>query len=137
MGTWAIGAFGNDDACDWSYGLEEVDDLSVVEAALDTVLAVGSGYLETPPAVEALAAIEVIARLQGNWGERDPYSETVDRWVERVRLTPTADHARNARRVIERILAENSELKELWEETEDYEAWVASVHELKNRVGIP
>ncbi len=30
MGAWAVDSFGNDTACDWAYGLEEVSDLSLV-----------------------------------------------------------------------------------------------------------
>jgi hypothetical protein len=134
MGAWSVDAFGNDDACDWAYGLEEVKDLSLVEHALDVVLSSGDEYLEAPPASEALAAIEVIARLQGNWGERNSYSEIVDKWVEKTKIQPPLSLIQKALRVIERILADNSELKELWQDSDEYELWLASVQELKGRV---
>ena len=135
MGCWAIDAFGNDDAADWAYGLEECDDLSLVENTLDTVLAVGSEeYLESPFATEALAAIEVVARLQGNWGERNAYTETVDEWVEKTQLKPSLSLAHKAHHVIERILSDQSELKELWEESGEFDAWRSSVDDLKARV---
>ena len=134
MGAWSADTFGNDDACDWAYGLENVNDLSLLESTLDTLLSHGTEYVEAPEASEALAAIEAIARLQGNWGERNAYTEPVDEWVEKTKLQPSAALTKKAHLVIERILAENSELKELWQESEEYEAWQAFVAELKSRV---
>jgi hypothetical protein len=135
MGCWAIDAFGNDDAADWAYGLEERSDLSLVESTLDKVLAVGNGeYLEAPYATEALAAIEVVARLQGHWGERNAYTETVDNWVEKTKLKPSKALVQKAHQAIERILSEQSELRELWQDTEEFDAWRASVEDLKARV---
>ena len=46
-------------------------------------MAVGEGYLDVDAACEGLAACEVVARLKGNWGARNAYTETVDKWVER------------------------------------------------------
>ncbi len=134
MGAWASDVFGNDDACDWAFGLENAKDFSLIENTLDTVLSKADEYVVSPEACEALAAIEVIARLQGNWGARNAYTEGVDKWVEKTKIKPTAALARKAHLVIERILAENSELKELWAESQDYESWQASVVELRNRV---
>src|SRR5256885_7795481 len=77
MGTWDEGSFGNDTACDWSYGLEKVNDLRYVETTLDKVLAYGAGEMVPADAAEcAVAAAEVIARLKGRWGEEDSYTET-------------------------------------------------------------
>ena len=136
MGCWAIDAFGNDDAIDWSYGLEECSDLSLVERALDKVLAVGNNYLEATDASEALAAIEVVARLQGNWGERNSYTETVDNWVKTTGIKTNRTVSEKSHRVIDRILAEQSELKELWQETDEFEAWRDSVQALRARVQV-
>ena len=96
MGAWAIDALSNDDASDWAYGLDECDDLSLVEETLHKVLAEGVEYLESPDACEALAAIEVIARLQGNWGEKNAYSESIDAWVEKTKLVPSKALAEKA-----------------------------------------
>lgn len=136
MGCWAIDAFGNDDAIDWSYGLEECSDLSLVEQALDKVLAANDDYLEATEANEALAAVEVIARLQGNWGERNSYTETADNWVKMSGVKTNRKVSEKSHRVIDRILADQSELKELWQETDEFDAWRASVEELRSRVQL-
>jgi len=134
MGAWDMDAFGNDDACDWAYGLEDVKDLSLIESTLNKVIQVGDQYLDSPSACEALAAAEVLARLQGHWGERNAYTEAVDNWVEETKLTPTPELARKAHLAINRILAKDSELQELWQDSENYDAWLASVNDLKSRI---
>jgi hypothetical protein len=68
MGAWGELAFDNDAANDWAYGLDDVDDLSLVESALQVIEAVGSGYLDQDIACNALAACEVLARLRGKPG---------------------------------------------------------------------
>src|SRR5438034_10970307 len=87
MGTWDEGSFGNDTACDWSYGLEKVSDLRYVETTLDKVLAYGAREMVPADAAEcAVAAAEVIARLKGRWGEEDSYTETTDARSEERRV---------------------------------------------------
>lgn len=81
MGAWGEGAFENDTACDWAYQHEECDGLSVIEAAIDAVFDAGSDYLDEEASSNALAACEVVARLKGNFGVRNSYTETVDKWV--------------------------------------------------------
>jgi Domain of unknown function (DUF4259) len=134
MGTWGIGSFENDIACDWVYELEKVNDLSVIERALDEVLNVGEEYLDSHEAVEALAAAEVIARLKGNPGIGCGYTETVDQWVETNRLIPPQALIEKSLKVIERVLFRPSELVELWGESEYFNAWEESVKDLSKRL---
>jgi len=135
VGTWDMSSFGNDTACDWSYGLEEVDNLSYVESTLDAVLAAGPGGNVAAEAAEcAVAAAEVIARLKGNWGIENSYSETTDKWVRSHRLTPPPALVAKAVAALERIVVAPSDLLELWQEGEDDGGWVEAVVELKARV---
>lgn len=136
MGAWSHESFGNDDACDWIAELVDDTDLASVEEALDVVLEAGDDYLEAPEASVAIAAAEVIARLQGNWGLVDAYSETVDGWIKRTRLTSPVDLTCKAHRAIERILGEESELRELWDDSDDREQWLHAVNDLKSRLRI-
>jgi len=134
MGTQSTDSFGNDIACDWTYDLEEKDGLDFTEMTLQKVLDVGAGYLEAPIAQEAVAAAEVIARLKGNYGVRDSYTVTVDKWVENHPLEPTAALVEKATKAIQRILLEPSELMELWQESDELENWKTSLEDLKLRV---
>ena len=134
MGAWSADAFGNDAACDWASGLEDVDDLRLVRRALDAVLSVSDDYLDSDVACEGLAACEVVARLKGHWGIRNAYTETVDQWVEAHPIKPPENLVRAALAAIARILSPPSELLELWEEA-DAEEWRAAVEDLQHRVG--
>lgn len=134
MGAWSHESFGNDDACDFAATVSETVDLSAVEAILDAVMQVGSGYLEAPEASQAIAAVEVIARLQGNWGLRDTYSADVDAWVERTKIVPAKELALKARGVLKRITTEPSELLELWQESDEVEIWLDAVRDLERRI---
>jgi len=134
MGAWGTGIFDNDTACDWAYTLEESDDLSVVEQTLEKVISAGFEYLEAPEAEEALAAAEVIARLQGNYGDRNAYTEIIDKWVLGRALRVSPELVRKTLLAIERVLTEPSELVELWKESEDFDAWKASISNLSSRI---
>jgi hypothetical protein len=134
MGAWGVLAFDNDSANDWAYGLDEADDLAPVEAALSEVESVGSGYLEVDAASAALAACEVLARLQGRPGYANAYTEKVDRWVAAHPLEVPPLLINRGSSAIDRILAENSELREVWEES-DADAWLAGVADLRSRLG--
>ena len=81
MGTWGADTFDNDGACDWAGDFIEKDRLTFVDQALDEVLEAGGTYLDSDLACKALAACELLARLQGFWGKRDAYSEEIDQWV--------------------------------------------------------
>lgn len=134
MGAWSHESFGNDDACDFAATVSEADDLSAVDAILDVVMQVGGGYLEAPEASQAIVAAEVIARLQGNWGLRDAYSEDVDAWVERTKIVPAKELALKAKQALKRITTEPSELLELWQEADEGERWIDAVRDLERRV---
>ena len=128
MGAWSHEPFGNDDANDWAYELEEVNDLSLVEAALDAVLD-AEGYLEAPEATCGVAAVEVLARLLGKGTQSDAYTKKIDQWIKGVSATPSADLLGKARAVLARVRGDQSELRELWHEGDPSE-WEASLDSL-------
>lgn len=136
MGAWSHEAFSNDDALDWVHGLEAVDDLSLIEAALQAVLDDADAYLEAPQASEALAAIELIARLRGQAGD-EACPEMAEDWVARVRLLPPEPLVQRALAALDRIGAGDSELKELWDDSDSAEAWQASLAQLRRRLQAP
>lgn len=136
MGTWTVDAFGNDYAQDWAEDLQETSNLDAVEDTLNTALDASAGELEAPLAAEALVAIEVLARLQGKGGALGEDSAAVDEWVaaRKPKARLRTDLQEKALLAIDRILSDQSELRELWAESEHYEAWRASVEELRARV---
>jgi hypothetical protein len=73
VGAWGELAFDNDSANDWAYGLDDVNDLSLIESTFAELEAVGSQYLDQDFACNALAACEVLARLRGQPGCTNGY----------------------------------------------------------------
>ena len=133
MGAWAEDAFGNDTACDWAGDFSDKPSMDKVTAAISAVVS-EEGYLDSDLAVEALVACEIVARLKGNWGQRSAYSESIDKWVETSNEVAGAELTANASAAIVRILADNSELKELWDEEEINEDWHREMDDLAMRV---
>jgi hypothetical protein len=136
MSTWDSGTFDNDYAMDWVQDLLETKNLELIETTLDNVIDNGSGELEAPFAAEALAAIDVVARLQGNRGD-DAGGETgdeIDAWVARCKRKVSAPLAAKAQQAIAVIVSEQSELHQLWRESADYDAWRAGVAALEARL---
>jgi hypothetical protein len=131
MGAWGTGNFDNDTACDWVYELQETDDVSLVR---NTLADVGEDYLDSDVACMALAACEVIARLKGQWGPRNSYTEDVDKWVEAHPQKVPADLVQQAVKVIDRILGPESELSELWKDGDTADEWQKVVDDLRRWV---
>lgn len=132
METWSHESFGNDTANDWAYELEDATDFSVIEAALQVALDEGDEYLDADLAMEAIAAVEVIAKRLGKGTQSDVYTEKVDQWLETISEQPRDDLLSLAKRVLERIVADDSELKELWLESDEYELWLGNIQQLKD-----
>ena len=130
MGTWSHESFGNDTANDWAYELEDATDFAVIEAALQVAL--DEEYLDADLAMEAIAAVEVIAKRLGKGTQSDVYTEKVDQWLETISEQPSDDLLSLAKRVLERIVADDSELKELWLESDEYELWLGNIQQLND-----
>lgn len=125
MGAWGSGPFENDDAGDWVYDLEGADDMSLIHDALDVA---GAAYLDAGEGAVAVAAATVVAAGLGL--RRDGLSDEVTAWLDdHSRLVQPADAAL-AVRALERVLAERSEIAELWDEAGDA-SWRASIRALQ------
>ena len=134
MGAWSVESFGNDTACDWSYGLEGTNDLRYVEEAIAKVHAVPTDKpLDADIAEEAIAAAEVVARLLGNAGELTTYTKVVDEWVANHPLKPSNNLVDEAASALRRILTPPSELRELWDDG-NIEQWEQQSKNLIDRI---
>ena len=68
----------------------------------------------------------------GKGTQSDVYTEKVDQWLETISEQPSDDLLSLAKRVLERIVADDSELKELWLESDEYELWLGNIQQLKD-----
>lgn len=134
MGVWNIGPFDNDMALDWVQDLQESNDLYYIEDTLNNVLEEGEGFIPMPFACEALAAIDVLARLQGQPG--DEAMEEVDAWVDTLRkkFKRRADLVEKSLKVLDLIVSDQSELANEWAESDENAAWRGMVGQLRARV---
>ena len=130
MGAWGVGTFENDDASDWVYQLEDSGDLGLLRDALAAAAEPG-GYRESPTCAEALAASEVVAALAGKPAPDLP--EEVRAWVREHRSSVPPDLRELSLRAIDHIAAD-SELKELWGESDERAAWADRLQELRGRL---
>lgn len=130
MGTWGTGTFENDDASDWVYELETAESPEILAATLKAVTSADS-YLEAPSCVNALAAAEVVAGLAGKPAADLP--EAVTKWLHGRPQTDASRLKPLALAAIDRILTD-SELKDLWSETDDLETWQRAVRDVRTRL---
>ena len=124
MGTWDIGPFENDMAADFAGTLDDIamaEREDVVRSAL-TLTIQTQGYLESPEGAEAVAAAALIAAqcpdgtpITSSYGPDEPLPV----FSGRLRVLAVA--------ALDRVLAEQSELADLWAETVDGPRWRHSI----------
>lgn len=130
MGAWSSGSFGNDDALDWVYELEE-SGVGAIRETLEAVVA-QEGYLEASDACCAVAAAEVIAASLGQLPPGDLPDEVTDFLQSEPAIG--VDLVELARTALGRVLSADSELLELWRDTADFAEWKAGVDDIANRL---
>jgi hypothetical protein len=131
MGAWGTGPFDNDDAADWAYELDEAIDLTPVLQALAAATD-GDGYLEQPEGAAAIAAAAVLAATFD--GDLRGLPEGVGEWVDGQPGMSTKGDARLALDALVRVMSEDSELRELWEESPEGAQWAKGIESLRDRL---
>jgi hypothetical protein len=131
-GAWGYKSFENDDALDWIANSLTPGGQSAVEKTITSV-AKGRGYLEAPDGSSAIAACEVLAAAQGRPSPDLP--KDVAALAKKLSSTPSDSIRNSARKALERILGEESELNALWKDAKgDFEKWKKTVEDLKSRL---
>lgn len=133
MGAWGHLNFENDTALDFVAEVEE-EGVDKIKSAIEVINSIEEdAYLDSYLCTEALAAIEYIAAAKDRIAEDFP--EDAEEWLKahRASLLTIRGIIAKSQQAIDRI-KHNSELKELWEETEDYEAWNKVLDDLNSRI---
>jgi len=130
MGAWGHGSFDNDDACDLACDLTECTDLSIVEEALRAAIN-PDDYLEAPEAGRAVAAAEVVLALLGQPTAAIAEEEALLAWVKACNQVPSSAMLLLAQLAVQRVQAEDCELRKLKEESDSLDEWMAEVNRLQ------
>jgi len=131
MGAWGIGTFENDDAADWAFELEDSADLNPVRQALAATMD-SDGYLEIPEGACAVAAASVVAATFD--GDLRDVPDEVGDWIDDHPDAATRGDARLAVDALERVMSEESELRNLWADTPEATKWAETVEKLRHRL---
>lgn len=124
------GNFGNDDATDWVYDLEESSGPDVLKDAFKTIN--GNGYPESSDCCIALAAAEVVAAAKGNPSADLP--DDVRKWLEdQEELNSIKALVKPAIAAVNKV-STKSELRDTWEESDSWHEWLQVVEGLRRRL---
>lgn len=134
MGAWGHLNFENDTALDLVYEIEEKG----ADRIKNAIEAINSreedAFLDSDLCSEALAAIEYIAAVKDKASEDFP--EDAEEWLtpaNKESLLAIRNLIPKSKQAIDRI-QHNSELKDLWEETEDFNNWTKVLEGLATRI---
>jgi hypothetical protein len=130
MATWGYGNFDNDSALDWLMDFAEEPALSKINSALN-IVADNDGYADALDCEEALAAAEVIALLLKSGASDFPEEEITT--IKNCGIVVDSKLKSEALEAIKKIIL-NSELKDIWEETDEVNHWLKVVSGLESRL---
>lgn len=129
MGAWGFTSFENDPAMDWISEFEKKPDLDTLEKIFSDIIE-RNNFIEVDEGSIVLAAADVVAAIRGCKSNDYPSNIRVFEELE-VNKVLIDDASKAARKVTE---SDESELKQLWLETDDYERWRRAVDELLKRL---
>ncbi len=127
MGAWGTGNFENDDALDL---IAEVEGPAVLEATFDALPPAGDGEIDATDACRVLAAAEIVAAMMGR-----PSADCPADLAPRLKKfgEPTGALIERARQAVSRVLFD-SELLDLWAESDSREEWNIVITDLIERL---
>ncbi|HEY3260565.1 MAG TPA: DUF4259 domain-containing protein [Pseudonocardiaceae bacterium] len=136
MGAWAIGPFENDDAADWASELDDAEPAerpSAIRAALSEA-ADEPDYLKVAIAEVAVAAAAVVAAAQPAGPQFETGFAPVFLSDGEVTAFPD-DLVALALRALDRVVADESEWSELWEQSGDLDAALGALAPIREALG--
>lgn len=131
MGTWGTNTFQTDIALNWLGELGDVEDsLAFLKDSLSPH--VSGGRLDALSAEHVICAAEVLAAVLGH--PSDGLVPEVHAWADAHEELDVFDLVPKAVHALHHVLADESELNELWLETDSYDAWRRPVVALRKRL---
>lgn len=141
MGAWNYQIFCNDDTCDAMCDIMDSEDLcATLQEFLNGAIEASDDYIETDVAGYGLAACAVIDSIINDPAydilsdsDDSQYEEFFEKHKDKKQELDVLRSA--AVKVLDIILGEESEMRELWEENEElYPLWENTILKLKERL---
>jgi hypothetical protein len=132
MGAWDVGPFDNDAAADFAGDLTDAspeDRPQLIHEALTTA-ADNTEYLDNADACAAIAAAAIVASQQPDGPEVDSVYGP-DFLTDGGSIDLPEDYVDLAVRAIARVLDEESEWRDLWEEADSLDEAIAALEPLR------
>jgi hypothetical protein len=127
MGAWGAGYFENDDAQDWLGELEE----SGLDAIQSALLVADEEEIDAVDGARAVAAAVVVLAMAGSTVKDMP--EELEAWLEEHAKRPDAALMERAQNAMHAVY-EESELRDVWEDTDDFDHWAKLMRQLIKRL---
>lgn len=138
MGAWGFKTFENDYALDWVGSLIIQNKKDMIISALKEI-ELNNEYIEAPECSEALCAIEIIASIKSE--DSSDLTEELLEWINikrgllRKSITFSQSEINLAISTLKKII-NDSELKELWQESDNYQEWISYQLKLERKLKI-
>jgi hypothetical protein len=130
MGAWGPGSFENDDASDWVDDLEGSSGIGLLKEAFKAVEK--NKFPESPDCCIAVAAAEVVAAAKGK--PCADFPEALRSWLDSHKDIAAIKALDKVTGLVLNKVQLKSELKEEWEESDDWLAWSKALNDLQNRL---
>ncbi|MCB1329826.1 MAG: DUF4259 domain-containing protein [Maritimibacter sp.] len=135
MGAWGAGVFEDDTSLDWLEGEYASSGADAVARALDEAAGTPvTGYLDYDAGAAARAAAEVVAAVHGNLPEGVETEDLAKLNAHGADVRALGDIGARARAAFQRLISENSELHELWNDGGSDPDWTAAMNDLRRRL---
>ncbi|MEM7330836.1 MAG: DUF4259 domain-containing protein [Chloroflexota bacterium] len=132
MNIWDIDNFSNEAAEEWLYDFGENDFRLIDRTLAGVAYLLPVDELDAFEAAEALVAAETVAAALGAKAESIP--EELAEWLEENPVIQVKDeYVEMAQKAVKRIL-EQSELREHWQNTDQFGAWQSGLQNLLARL---
>ena len=137
MGAWGHGHFESDSALDYVGDIE--DSKNPKQLFIDTIdNALNSDYLDSDDACQVVVASAYIdSKVSGTKysSAEDEEQMGIDTFSTKYPSLDLADLKHKAAKALKKVLGDDSELKELWEENEeDYPLWKSNIEQMIGRL---
>jgi hypothetical protein len=131
MGAHGVSPFDDDEASDFAAEIICAEDMNIIAQAVYAVPDADEQYVESGTATRALVAAEVLAAQMGN--ESGDVPDELQSWIQ-SQDDPDNVLLVRARSAVRRVLR-NSELRELWQQSELFPDWRERIQSLMKRLG--